>query len=70
MHRREFIGSAGRLAALVATSSAVAHGAPREKDDGAFSFCVFGDTHFDRLEHHDFDWMKQAYEKDISQVRN
>jgi hypothetical protein len=35
-----------------------------------FSFLLLGDTHFDRLEHHDVAWMTEHYQKDIAQVRD
>jgi hypothetical protein len=37
---------------------------------GDLSFLLLGDTHFDRREHHDFDWMRAHYAKDIEQVES
>lgn len=66
--RRRFLGAAA-LAGM-AGPAAFAAQADRAGSEQPFSFLLFGDTHFDRLEHHDFEWMKQAYENDIRQVRD
>lgn len=34
----------------------------------SFSFVLLGDLHFDRLEHHDMDWMRAEKPRDIRQV--
>ena len=36
----------------------------------SFELPMLGDLHFDRLEHHDFEWLKQAHPGDISQIKN
>jgi hypothetical protein len=43
-------------------------GAAREQAD--FSVIVLGDTHFDRLAHHDMDWLKREKPADVRQVEN
>ncbi len=35
-----------------------------------FSFVLLGDLHFDRLEHHDFDWLAANHTGDRSQIEN
>ncbi len=66
--RRAFSGAvaAGAVSAL-ALPRAFADG--RAKAD-QYSFLLLGDTHFDRIEHHDMDWMREHYAKDISQVQS
>jgi hypothetical protein len=66
--RREFVTA---LAAGAVTATALPHAlAARKGNDNRFSFLLLGDTHFDRIEHHDLDWMREHYAKDISQVEN
>lgn len=36
----------------------------------SFELPMLGDLHFDRLEHHDFDWLKASHAGDISQIKN
>src|SRR5262245_45214252 len=36
----------------------------------AFSFIFLGDTHLDRLEHHDLAWLEREKPNDVRQVRN
>lgn len=57
------------LAALLVAAAAC--GAPRQDAEPAeFSFLLLGDTHFDRLEHHDFGWMEREKPRDVTQVKN
>ena len=66
--RREFIASATVGAACaIALPNALA--ANRENYN-RFSFLLLGDTHFDRIKHHDIAWMHEHFAKDISQVEN
>ena len=39
-------------------------------DAGPFSFLALGDVHYDRLEHHDYGWLRDGHEGDIRQVQN
>lgn len=68
MTRREFVST---LAVGVLTASPLpAAVAGDNQYDNDFSFLLLGDTHFDRIEHHDLEWMKQHFAKDIRQVEN
>lgn len=62
--RRRFIQGAAALAG-VGTCAASADGA--ELGD-AFSVALFGDTHFDRLDHHDMAWLAKDHPGDVTQV--
>lgn len=65
--RRQFVqmSLSGGMIALGRGSWALAAGS---EDD--WSCPVLGDLHFDRLEHHDFEWLKQTHPGDLSQVEN
>lgn len=66
--RREFVEV---VAAASAMSLPAAGAAAAESDpDDDFSFLLLGDTHFDRIDHHDLDWMRDHFAKDIAQVEN
>ena len=39
-------------------------------DADDWSFPLLGDLHFDRLEHHDHDWLAREHPGDVSQVQN
>lgn len=39
-------------------------------DASECSFPLVGDLHFDRLEHHDHEWLAREYPNDVSQVQN
>jgi len=66
--RREFVAS--MAAGAVSTTALPRAMAARRENDNQFSFLLLGDTHFDRIEHHDLEWMKEHFAKDISQVKN
>lgn len=40
------------------------------EDNGDWSFPLLGDLHFDRLEHHDHEWLAREHPGDVSQVQN
>ena len=63
--RRSFLGMMGSGMAGARGSWAISAEAGE-----SFELPMLGDLHFDRLEHHDFDWMKHAHEGDIKQVHN
>ena len=69
MSRRRFVNSvAGGIVAATALPNAMAAGRENENE---FSFLLLGDTHYDKIEHHDLDWMRSGeFEKDISQVES
>jgi hypothetical protein len=66
--RRQFVSTlvAGSTVAATLGDAAADPTAPRSD----FSFLLLGDTHFDRPEHHDYDWMRDHYAKDIEQVES
>lgn len=45
-------------------------GAPAASADDDFSFVFLGDTHFDKITHHDMEWVSQFYPDDIGQIEN
>jgi hypothetical protein len=59
--RRAFLTSAALLPVALRAGSAA---------DRAFSFILLGDTHLDRLEHHDMAWLEREKPNDLRQVRN
>ncbi len=38
--------------------------------DAEWNFALLGDLHFDRLEHHDLDWLRAEHPGDVAQVEN
>ena len=66
--RRQFVSTlvAGSTVAAALPEASSNPTAPQ----GDFSFLLLGDTHFDRPEHHNFDWMRLHYAKDIEQVES
>lgn len=66
--RREMVATLA-TGAFAATALPQALAAGKEREN-RFSFLLLGDTHFDRIEHHDLEWMKQHFAKDIPQVES
>jgi len=66
--RRRVLG-AGALAAAAALAAGPASLAAGAQND-SFSFLLLGDLHFDRLEHHDMEWLKREKPNDVRQVEN
>jgi hypothetical protein len=64
-NRRSFLGMMGAGMAGARGSWAIS-----AEGGESFELPMLGDLHFDRLEHHDFDWMEKAHHGDISQVHN
>lgn len=65
LSRREFIGSAALAAGMLALP-----GTMRAAHPDAFSFLLIGDLHFDRLSHHDMDWLRKNKPDDVRQVED
>ena len=64
--RRSFV-----KALLAATAGLSLPGRPaRAASTEAFSFVLLGDLHFDRLTHHDLDWLRKEKPDDFRQVQN
>lgn len=66
--RRNFLKSVAVGGALLGPAGNWAIAADEEKANWAFP--LLGDLHFDRLEHHDHEWLKREHPGDVSQVEN
>src|SRR5690349_6802064 len=65
--RRDFLRRAAAAGAVYATLPTSA--LPATAKDDAWSFALLGDTHFDKLEHHDLAWLAQEHPGDVEQVK-
>ncbi|HWB01129.1 MAG TPA: metallophosphoesterase, partial [Pirellulales bacterium] len=63
LNRRTFLAGGAALASATALGMAA-----EPRDD--FSFLALGDTHFDRLEHHDMRWLAAEHPGDVAQVQH
>jgi len=54
------------LCALMFASASCTTGAQGIKPGPAYSFVYLGDIHFDKMAHHDFEWVKADKPKDGS----
>ena len=43
---------------------------PAGSDASSFSFVLLGDLHFDKLDHHDMDWLDRNKKGDLGQIKN
>jgi hypothetical protein len=66
--RRKFLQSTAAACLALGPASNWALAATEDSSD--FSFPLLGDIHFDRLEHHDHDWLAKEHPGDVSQVQN
>src|SRR6478672_5810019 len=66
--RRHFLKSLAAAGAFFGPSGNWAFAAPENNENWAFP--LLGDLHFDRLEHHDHEWLKREHPGDVSQVEN
>ncbi|MCC7333694.1 MAG: metallophosphoesterase [Pirellulaceae bacterium] len=66
LRRRDFV--AATSAAVVSSFALPRAMAAGLQNENRFSLLLLGDTHFDRIEHHDLNWMKTDFAKSISQV--
>jgi hypothetical protein len=66
--RRDFLKSVAVGGALLGPAGNWAVLADEESENWAFP--LLGDLHFDRLEHHDHEWLKKEHPGDVSQVEN
>lgn len=64
--RREFLRSLTAGGLLLGPAANWAMAADHSTEDWAFP--LLGDLHFDRLEHHDHDWLKREHPGDVSQM--
>ena len=56
------------LCALMFASTSCTTGARGNKPGPAYSFVYLGDMHFDKMAHHDFEWVKADKPNDIRQI--
>lgn len=68
VNRRKFIASLSVIAAALPLGASAFDFIP-SKGKG-FNFMLLGDIHFDKLEHHDMDYLKLKYPNDIVQIQN
>lgn len=68
VNRRKFITSLSMVAAALPLGVSAFDFIP-SKGKG-FNFMLLGDIHFDKLEHHDMDYLKLQYPNDIGQIQN
>jgi hypothetical protein len=73
--RRQFPGALAGLAlgtpfAAGTLGANFLRGAEPSADSDALTFPVLGDIHFDRMEHHDLDWLRRDHPGDVRQVEN
>ncbi|WP_148233553.1 metallophosphoesterase family protein [Pseudopedobacter saltans] len=68
LNRRKFIASMGALAVALPLGTSAFDFIP-SKGNG-FNFVLLGDLHYDKLEHHDMDYVKLKYPNDITQIEN
>src|SRR6478736_7098536 len=66
--RRDFLKAVAAGGALLGPAGNWAISADEENENWAFP--LLGDLHFDRLEHHDHQWLKKEHPGDVSQVEN
>src|SRR5436190_13508128 len=66
--RRHFLKSLAAAGALLGPAGNWAIAAGEDAEN--WSFPLLGDLHFDRLEHHDHEWLAHEHPGDVSQVQN
>lgn len=69
MTRREFVQrtAVGAGAVVLGAGGSWALAAPQGE---GWAFPLLGDLHFDRLDHHDMEWLAKEHPNDVAQVRN
>lgn len=68
LNRRKFLVSLGTVAAALPLGASAFDFIPSAGK--GFSFLLLGDLHFDKLEHHDMDYLQAKYPNDIVQIQN
>lgn len=66
--RKDFLIRAGMLAASLTLGSGQSLKAKNANRD--LTFFLLGDLHFDKLSHHDLEFVKAKYDKDLVQIEN
>jgi hypothetical protein len=59
---------AGTLHGKLLRTATGAPAAPGTEEKPLYAFPFLGDLHYDKLEHHDLDWVRQKMQKDLSQI--
>ncbi|KQM75251.1 metallophosphoesterase [Pedobacter sp. Leaf216] len=68
LNRRRFITTLGTLAAALPLGASAFDFIP--SPGKSFDFILLGDLHFDKLEHHDMEYIKTTYPNDLGQIKN
>jgi hypothetical protein len=68
--RRHFLHASAAATGTACLPRWTHAGAPASGATQPFSFILLGDLHFDRLEHHDMDWVRRDKPHDVSQIEN
>ena len=66
LNRRKFITSIGALTAALPLGASAFDFIP--SPGKSFNFLLLGDLHFDKLAHHDMDYVKAKYPNDMVQI--
>src|SRR5690242_12301759 len=74
--RRELLATAAAVPGMasvggwMASNETTARAADAPALTASFSFPLLGDLHFDRLAHHDMEWLAKEHPGDVHQVQN
>lgn len=68
--RRDFLKTTATTATALILGARPGRSAAPAGNARSFSFVLLGDLHFDRLEHHDLDWVRKDKPNDVSQIEN
>ena len=68
INRRKFLATISVLSAVLPLGASAFDFAPSKGN--AFNFLLLGDLHFDKLEHHDMEYVRSKYPNDIVQIEN
>lgn len=68
--RRHFLQASAAAAGTACLPSLTRAAAPQTAPTPPFSIVLLGDLHFDRLEHHDMDWVRRDKPHDVAQIEN
>lgn len=68
--RRHFLATSAAATGLALMPRRSVASAPTVAAGESFSFVLLGDLHFDRLEHHDMEWVRRDKPSDVRQIEN
>lgn len=68
--RRQILGAAAALPAGAALARLATPAFAEPRATGGFSFVLLGDLHYDKVEHHDVEWLQREHAGDYRQVQN